>query len=478
MKHISSTSAHSDFISVRKGAIVLLSVLMGIFTACGGNSTTPVTPNSGSTAVQVNLGDGPAEWMLAFSMNVSSMSLTNNSGSVAVTSGTPVEMIHRLGTMEPVAMISAPRGSYTGASITIASCNITYFDQTTGALTQKTIQGPISATIPFTSAVTLGTTPLAFNFDLDLENSVTMDNTGNFQFSPKFHASVGTQGTGNGKGARNGGMQQMLGVVSNVTANSFAITSLQATNTFTFQVNSQTQFQGTVTAMNQMRTGMGVLVTAVLQSDGTLLATRVRPRMNAGGIMGGGIITDVVGQPATQLTIVMQNGAGASVMTSYLSQILTVNLTPDTEYEIDDDRVDLTSLPFTPVFNANNIFKGQSVLPISASDGMTVSGVSGTAGTMTASVVRQEEQGFRGTTTTDIIPGGSGSFDLQLLPGCAFLTLTEGANPGGKIKVYQQPGTNVEDATAIPAGATLRVHGLLYKNGVEWSLVASTISAS
>ena len=479
MKHAFSSSHHWNWYPLQTIAVLLVSSLFVALTACGdgGSSTNPPTPPANSTTVQVNLGDGPADLMLAFSMNISSLNLMTTSGSVPVISAsTPVEMIHRLGTMDPLAMVSVPQGNYTGATITIASCSITYLDpnSTTKTPLQKTIQGPITAAIPFASAVTVGTTPLAFNFDLDLENSVTMDNTGKFQLSPQFHTAVGPQGAGNGNGARNGGMQQMMGVVSNVSSNSFSITPLQATNTFTFMVNAQTQFQGNVTAMNMVRTGMGVLVTAALQPDGTLLATRVRSKMNAGGIMGGGIITNVVGQPATQLSIVMQNGAGASVMTSYLSQILTVNLTPDTEYEIDSDRVTLTGLPFTPVFNASNIYAGQSVLPTSESTGITVSGTSGTtAGTITASNVRLQEQGFRGTTDKDITPASSGSFVLTLMPGCAFTTLT-----GAKtILVYQQTTTNVQDNTAIPAGATLRVHGLLFNNGGQWTLIASTISS-
>jgi hypothetical protein len=189
--------------------------------------------------------------------------------------------------------------------------------------------------------------------------------------------------------------------------------------------------------------------------------------------MGGGIITSVTGRPATQLTLVMQNGAGASVMTSYLSQTLTVDLSSDTLYAIDNDRIDLTKLPFTPMFDASNIYAGQSVLPTSTS-GIVVSGTSGTAGTITASDVSLQEQGFRGTTDVAITPGASGTFVLTLMPGCAFSTLTESST----ITVYQQTGTNVENSTAIPAGATLRVHGLLFKNAGEWTLIASTIAAS
>lgn len=459
----------------RNFSALLSAALLVLLTACGGDGVTPLvpTPTPGSTAVQVNLGDGPADWMLAFSMNVSAMSLTGSNGSVEVTStSTPFEMIHRLGTMEPIAVITAPQGTYTAASITIASCNVAYIDPTTRTLQQKTIAGPITTTIPFTSSVTVGTTPYAFNFDLDLENSVTMDNTGNLHLSPAFHFSSGPQGTGNATSARNGGMRQMMGVIAGTSSNSFTIVPLQATNTFTIMTNTATQFRGNVSTMAMLSKGMGVLVTAALQADGTLLATRIHSRMNSGGIMGGGIITAVTGQPATQLTLVMQNGAGASILTSYLSQILTVNLTSNTKYDIDDDRIDITHLPFQPLFNASNIYAGQSVLPVSDA-GITVSGTSGTAGTITASSVRLEEQGFRGTTDVAITPGASGTFILTLMPGCAFTTLT-GAD---KILVYQLTGTNVESTTVIPTGTTLRVHGLLFKNAGQWSLIASTIAS-
>jgi hypothetical protein len=156
-----------------------------------------------------------------------------------------------------------------------------------------------------------------------------------------------------------------------------------------------------------------------------------------------------------------------------------VNLSSNTQFDVDDDRVDLSSLPFTPVFDATNIFAGQSVMPVNESGGMMSGGGMGggmmgtPAGAIAASNVYLEEQGFRGTTTGAITPGDAQSFVLTLEPGCAFTTLT-GATT---ILVYQQTGTNVQNNTSIAAGATLRVHGLLFKNAGQWTLVASTIAA-
>jgi len=278
---------------------------------------------------------------------------------------------------------------------------------------------------------------------------------------------------GNGMGPFFGGMQHMFGVVSSIGNGYMVVTSLQAMNAFTIQVNTQTQYRGLATSFSQLTAGMGVWVNAALQSDGTLLATRINAMMRSGGIMGGGIVTSITGSPATQITIVMQNGAGASINTSYLSKTLTVNLTADTTYAIDNDRVDLSNIGFTPAFDASNIQLGQSVLPVDDS-GNIIPGDSTSAGTITASSLTLEERGFRGTTDTALTPGVPATFTLTLPTDCAFTTLTGATS----ITVEQTASTNLQYQTAIPADATVRVHGLLFYNVDHWVLVASTIAST
>ncbi len=160
-------------------AITVAAVLAAALTACGGSngtSTTQPPVTAQKTSVQVNIGDSPSDWMLAFSMNISSMSLTGSNGSASVISSSiPVEMMHLMGTMQPLTMINAPQGTYTGASMTIGSTTVMYMDPTTKAAVQKTISGPISANVTFSTPVTVGSTPMAMGFDLDLSKSVTMD---------------------------------------------------------------------------------------------------------------------------------------------------------------------------------------------------------------------------------------------------------------------------------------------------------------
>lgn len=478
MKFLSSTLNTSHLrLGLLAGALVGSALVFALAGCSDSGSTPSVTPQT-TTQVQVNMGDAPADWMLSFSMNVSSMTLkTSNGETVTVASSAmPVEMIHRLGTMEPVALVNAPRGSYTSASLNIASCTFTYKDPNTKALMQKTINGPINASVPLGSNISVGSTPLALNFDLDLEHSLTTDGSGAFQFSPQFHIATGElRGVnGNGVNARHGGMYQMMGVVTGVSGDSFSMQNTQAAHNFTFRITTQTQFHGRISTMAQLGAGMGVLVTATLQSDGSYQAQHVRATMSSGGAMGGGIIINVDQLPATAITLVMQNGAGAAVNTDYLSKTLLVHLTENTKYEIDTDRVSLTGLPFEPVFDASNIYAGQSVLPYTDGTVTAISSCDPACGEATASTVRLREQGIRGTTDVAINPGSVTSFTLTLRPDCAFTTLT-GAT---QILVYQQAGTEVEDNTAIAAGTTLRVHGLLFNNAGQWTMIASTIASA
>jgi hypothetical protein len=184
--------------------------------------------------------------MLAFSMNISSMSLTGSNGSASVVSSSiPVEMIHLMGTMQPLSMINAPQGTYTGASITIGSATVMYMDPTSKAAVQKTISGPISANVTFSTPVTVASAPMAMGFDLDLSKSVTMDSGGNMTMNPVFHVTSGMQGSGNPMDPTDGGIQEMMGAVTSVSGSSFGMTSMQAAQTFTFATNGSTVFDGT-----------------------------------------------------------------------------------------------------------------------------------------------------------------------------------------------------------------------------------------
>ena len=196
--------------------------------------------------------------------------------------------------------------------------------------------------------------------------------------------------------------------------------------------------------------------------------------------MGGGIITAITGQPPTSLTMVMQNGAGAGMMSSYFAGGATIDLSGSTTYEIDEDGMDMSSLPFTPVFDASHIYAGQSVMPISSSammSGGMGSGMMGGGamdGTITADEVALEPQGLTGTASAAISSGTPASFTLTLPSDCAFTTLTGATS----VTVYQQSKTMMSGTSPIASGTAMHAFGLLFYDGGQWKMVAARIGAN
>lgn len=484
MKHPIKNSSKSLFCSKALLAGSMLATV-GVLAGCSGGSTSsgsgsnpsPTPTPAAKTVVQVNMGDSPADWMLAFSMNISSMTLTGTNGSATVVSSSmPMEMMHLMGTMQPLAMVSAPQGTYSGATITIASATAMYMDPTTKSPMQKTITGPITGSITFGTPITVGSTPMAMSFDVDMAKSVTVDSNGNLSMNPVIKVTSGTQGSGNPMDFANGGIQRMMGVVSSVSGSSFTMTSMQAAQSFTFMTNSSTTFANG--SMGSMSTGMNVMVDATMQADGTLMATRIQSMMNQNGVMGGGIITAIAGQPPTSLTMVMQNGAGMGMMASYFADGVTINLNSNAAFSIDHDNIDMSGLPFTPTFDNVHIYVGQSVMPVSTSGMMSGGGMGGgmmggssMAGSITASNLQLEPQGLSGIVASSISAGSTSSFTMTLPSDSAFATLT-GATT---VKVYQQASTTVW-GTSIASGSSAHVFGLLFYDGGQWKMVAARIA--
>ena len=467
------------------GLAAMLGCALVPLTSCGGGgaaSTTGIMPVSpATTAVQVNVGDSPADWMLAFSMNISSMTLTGSNGNATVVStSTPMEMMHLMGYMQPLAMVNAPQGNYTGATVTIGSATVTYVDPTTKTVTQQSMQGPVTGNVTFSSPITVGSTPMAMSFDLDLASSITQGSNGSFMMNPVIHVTSGAQGSGNPMDYADGGISEMMGSISSVSGSSFTMTSMQASGAFTFATNSSTVFDGTT--MGGMGNGMLVMVDATLQSDGSLLATKVQSMMGSGGMMGGGIITAETGQPPTSLTLVMQNGVGTGMMASYFAEGVTVNLSSSTTFEMNEDGMSMSGLPFTPVFDAGHLYVGQSVMPISSGGMMSGSGgmgggmMGGTsmAGSITASNVALMPQGMTGTAAVSLTGGTASSFTMTLPSDSAFTSLTGATS----VTVFQQASTIMEGGSSIASDTAMHAFGLLFYDAGQWKMVAMRMGAN
>ena len=461
------------------GMLILLPTFLILWACGGGGSTqTPATPSSppqaGTANIQVNIGDSPSDRVVAFAMTMNSMTLTNSSGGTVtvVSAATPLEMMRLMGTMQPLAMISIPQGTYTKATMVMGTATVTYMDPVSKQAVQKTVPG-MTATINFNPAVTIsGTTPAIMNFDMDMAASISIDASGNVTMNPAFKMAMGTFGSGNGQLPGNGGMQHLFGSVASVSGSSFTMTMLQSPQNLSFTTNSSTHFDN-MGGMGTMSNGLLVMVDAVMQSDGTMLAQEVQSLMASSGMMASGMVTGVTGNPPSQLTLIAQNGAGTGMMASYLANGITVNVSASTPYVVGTDGMDMTGLPFTPKFDGTTIFKGQRV---HAETGQTTMG-SGMGGMMTgavnASEIELEQQGLSGVVSGYTQSGSQATFTLNLPPDSAFATLTGSST----VVVFQQAGTAVVGTTSVTNGSTMHVRGLLFLDAGAYKMVASRIMA-
>ncbi len=477
MKKVCSARAMSI---AKSGAYLAVTFSILLLFGCGGSTSSSTSPNPNpqpnATPLQVNLGDAPADRLVAVSMTIGSMTLTTSSGSsvTIVPSSTPVEMMHLMGTVDPISFMNVPQGTYAGVSVSISSATVMYMDPATMQLVQKSVQGPMMATLNFSPSLSVGTSPMVLNLDMNMASSVSIDQSGNVTMTPAMTASMNPCCTGNSQDPEHGGMEHMTGTVMSFSGNSFRMSMMQSSQNISVTTGSGTQFEG-MGGMGGMSNGMILMVDATMQSDGTFLAQKVQSVMPmSGGSMAGGLVTATTGSPVSQLTLAMQYGAGTGMMSSSLAATTIVDLSPTGVYNIDSDNVDMSDLNFTPVFDGTTVFPGQCIRAVSSSGMMSGGGMGGMmgGGTVNASEIDLEEQGLSGS-----VSGYSGSapatFTLTLPSDSAFTSLTGSA----AVTVFQQAGTELRGLTNVTNGSMIHVRGLLFFDAGVYKLVAGRIMA-
>jgi len=461
---------------MKRAALLAAALLLS---ACGGGgsggvtNTAPSGSQPATTTVQINLGDDPADRLVAASVTVNSMSLINaGGGSVAVMSTPrPMEMMRLMGTVAPLATAGVPQGTYTGMTMTFGASTLTYVDPTTGLPVQRTVAGPMTTTVMFGSPLVVGTTPMVVNLDMNMAASVGIDAMGNVSMTPSLRGFHNPAVAGSAD-PEDGGMHGLSGMVGTVDGTSFTFTMAQGISGVSMTTGSGTQYAG-MSGMGMMGGGLLMSVDAALLPDGSWMANRVQLRMAAGGAMAAGVVTSLTGTPPTQLVLVMHDGTGGGMTATSLAGTTTVNVADTTTFSIDNRDVDLTNLPFTPRFDRVTLTRGQRIETFSAGQMTQGGGMQGMmgGGTLTATSISLGQQGLRGTVSAYAQSASQSSFTLALPADSAFAKLT-GATT---VTVYQQAGTKLRGVSNITNGSALQVRGLLFLDGSAFRLVAGRI---
>lgn len=148
------------------------------------------TPAAGTSPVQVSMGDAPADCIMAFGMNVTSITLTNSSGGTVnlLSSPVPMEMMNLTGTVQPFTMANIPQDTFTQATITLSPVSMGYMDPTSKQYVQKSPGGTYSGMVTFSPVMTFGSGSTVLAFDMNMAKSVSIDGSGNVTITPMFTA--------------------------------------------------------------------------------------------------------------------------------------------------------------------------------------------------------------------------------------------------------------------------------------------------
>jgi hypothetical protein len=442
---------------------------------CGGGSGTPVQPPPASkTSTQIRIGDAAVDRVISFEVTISSpVTLTVSGGGTAqVTLGSNrLEISHMSAKSEPLSILAAPQGTYTGATITISNPEIVFLDN---AGVAHTLQGSASQTInvTFSPALVIGSTPVVISIDLNVANSIATDVSGNitgfnlsassFTFSTKAVAAVNQEDD-------DGELEDVTGLVTVVSGATFTMNVGQSGAQLTFTTDNNTQFSDGLTtvssALNQI-----VKVEGATQADGTLLASEVEGIENQNGAELEGLVTAVTGNPATSLTVVGQDGIGSGMDATKVGASFTANV-GGAQFKVDLGNIDTSGLggiPGTPNFP----FDATTIKPGQRTEVETTGAVPAAGGTVVADKVKLQQQAMSGTVSTFVAgSGGAATFDLTL-PASSYVALLSGQTV---VHVFQQPKTDNRFGT-ISNGSVVRVRGLLFWTGSSFNLIARRIT--
>lgn len=433
----------------------------------------------GYTAVTVLATSTANDQLSAFNIEFTSVTLSNESGQTVSLVSAPIypEFMHLNGTAEPLATVNIPQGVYTSATATIGSSQFTCVGLNSSGALQSSIfaygQTPNnSVTLNLPAPINVTGTSMGLSLNLMVSESETLGSCqggGNDSFSitPTFEVTPVTIAS-KPTNATNGKATGLQGQISSVDAsgNTFAVAGADgpSLNGPRWQVNSNggTVFQG-VGDISQLAPGMPVDMDVAIQSDGTLLATRVAVNdTNTANlnIFSGPVNQTVASQPVAY--IFFQQQQGHLDQASFYEGAFPVSVGNAT-FQTSGELTNLNRLPFSPTFTAASMIPGQNVsvtshaatFPASPLPGATVTLMPQTVDGTVSEI--SSEGGFTTYTVTlasyDIFPS------LAVQPGQT-TALTE----PGTVVVYADSSTQLLNTTDAAAGSLLRFKGLIFND--------------
>jgi Domain of unknown function (DUF5666) len=447
-------------------------------TGCGSSGTAP-PKFSGNTSVTVLLASTANDQVTQFAVQLQTLTLTSQSGKTItlLSSQQPSEFMHLNGEIEPLTTISIPQDIYTSATATLGSAVFVCVGQVPGGglgIPSYSIinQGP---TVNLASPITVTGSSLALLLNMQVSSSAVLPTcwttppfegfsmTPTFDLTP-FALSTSPTNSGNGKVS---GLDAEVASVG-MTGSSLTLTIAGGpfgTRTLSASSNSQTAFQG-ITGASALSPGTFLNVDGAIQSDGSLLATRIAVEDPSATSDSTGPLMSVDAEvPDLQLYGRTELGSLQTFngQSGQYWDFPYFNFS-NAAFNISSQLTNLQNLPFGPSFTASNMVAGQNVDISSGS--FSIVGPAYTP----ANTITLVPQTINGTVVASQPIGSFVDYTVSLASYDLFPTLavqqgqTTLLNNPGQIEVYVDSNTQLLNTQPLAPSSTLRLYGLVFND--------------
>ena len=446
----------------------ILVTMIALAAGCGGGSSAanagPTPTPAGANSAQVRFGDAPADSVIAFEVSVSALSLTPAGGGSPVTVTVPannrIELTHASGKFEPFIAGNLPQGTFSAANLTLINSELTFLSSTGTAVH---INGPASSsiTVPLSPNLTIGSSPLVLNIDVNVANSITTSAgvVNGISFGPtSFNITAKAPGAAANQQDDDGEIEDVQGTVTAVNGSSFTLKVGQTGSSLTFATDSTTQFKDGVTGVAGLLNQV-VTVEGFTKSDGSLFAKEVEGLESQTGAEVEGLITAISG---TMLTVTAQDGIGSGMDDTKVGASFSVNIAGlnASKFRVKAGNGFGGSLPnATFPFSATTIHQGQRI------EVDTDVAVPPANGAISPDKINLQQQGVSGT----VANAAASTFDINLAADSALRTIS------GQTVVHVTKTASTDSRVTVVNGAAVQVRGLLFWNGTSWQMLARRI---
>jgi hypothetical protein len=412
-------------------------------------------------------------------LTVTNLMLTDAMGNAVNVLSSPqsAEFMHLNGPTESLVTVEVPQGVYTAATATLGNANFACVALTSsGGISSGTttlISGTPTVTVPAPISISGAHLNLVLNLQISSSQGSTAcsalytappPGSNEATITPAFTLTAMAP-TAQMMSSDLAGETGLIGVVSALASDGsgFSVTGADGP-AWSVKANGSTVFQG-IAGLSALSVGLPVNFDASPQSDGSLLASRVEvtdANVSELTVWRGPMI--FISNAAPQRDLFVTESAGP-LYVGFEGGPWGLGFGADTIYQTSARFSNLSSLPFSATFAANNMVAGQSV-----SLSTHASAFPNSPGLVAVTTVTLLPQIINGTVTA---VGSAGSFTIYTVALANYSLFTALATQGGQMTVLTNPGsvvvyidasTQTLNTAPLALGSLLRFNGLVFND--------------